>query len=225
LSVDLASIWDESWSAALYETQQATTYPVDEWRSAGRKTKEWPNGQDLDYWERTGIEQLTAYTTWMEQQINAGWRIATLGDEPAIEFEIRAEFGGVEVLGFADCMYETPDLLLVDYKTGARVPNTFFQLCLYAQAIERQYGVRPKVGAYFMTREGKLSTPEPLDRYGDDYFDRMFFQLAQARQSGPYLPNIGDFCRTCDVAHACYARSGPNAHLYDPDHPQFGVRT
>jgi hypothetical protein len=179
----------------------------------------------LDYWERTGIDQVSAYTTWMDEQIRAGWRIATVGDQPAIEFEIRAKFGGVEVLGFADCMYETPDFLLVDYKTGAKVPNTFFQLCLYAQAIERQYGVRPKLGAYFMTREGKLSAPESLDRYSDDYFDRVFSQLDQVRTSGgPFLPNIGRDCSTCDVAHACYARSGPNAHLYDPDHPQFGVR-
>lgn len=225
MNLDLPRIWGESWSAALLETQGSTAHPESEWRSAGRKTKEWPGGQDLDYWERTGIDQVSAYTTWMDEQIRAGWRIATVGDQPAIEFEIRAKFGGVEVLGFADCMYETPDLLLVDYKTGAKVPNTFFQLCLYAQAIERQYGVRPKLGAYFMTREGKLSAPESLDRYSDDYFDRVFSQLDQVRTSGgPFLPNIGRDCSTCDVAHACYARSGPNAHLYDPDHPQFGVR-
>lgn len=219
MSIDISAIWDQAWAESLAEQEQATQVPVSEWRSAGRKTKDKPHGEDLEFWKQAGLEQTVAYVEWLER---SGWKIATLGDQPAIEFEVRAEFGGVEVLGFADCMYETPDLVLVDYKTGSRTPKSWFQLCLYAQAIERMYGVRPVLGAYFMTRKGELSTPEPLDRYDDNFFDRMFHQLDQARQNGPFLPNLGDICHTCDVAYACYARGGAEAYRHDPDHPQFG---
>lgn len=222
MTIDISQVWNTSWEQALAETQRSSPLPPEEWRKAGRTTKDKPNGEDLEFWRTSGLEQVEGYATWLNK---TGWKIATIGGGPAIELEVRAEFGGVEVLGYADCVYETPSLMLVDYKTGSKTPLSWMQMCLYAQAIERQYGVRPVMGAYFMTRKAELSTPERLDMYHDGYFDSVFSQLAQARENGPFLPNVGDQCRTCDVAYACYARSGPEAHLYDPDHPQFGVRT
>lgn len=217
---DLRQIWDRAWEHSLVDQKASTQFPQKEWRKAGRTTRDKPNGEDLDFWKEAGFAQLENYVTWLK---GTGWKIATIGGQAAIELEVRAEFGGVEILAYPDCLYETPDLLLVDYKTGSRTPTSWMQLCLYAQAIERAFGVRPKLGAYFMTRKGELSAPEPLDRYHDGYFDILFSQLAEARGDGPFLPNLQDHCRTCDVSHACYAYGGPNAALYDPDHPQFGA--
>lgn len=218
MSVDVEQIWRDVWDAQVAEQHGRTQFPVEQWRTSGR-TKALPSGQDLDYWSESGLTQVQDYLTWFQ---GTGWGIATIGGQPAVELEVRAEFGGVEVLGYVDCVYATPSLLMVDYKTGSRTPASWIQMCLYAQAMQRQYGERPRMGAYYMTRKGQLSTPESLDRYHDRFFDNLFMQLQQARENGPFLPNVSsDTCRTCDVAYACYANSGPQAHKYDPDHPDY----
>lgn len=217
MTIDVEQVWRDTWEQCVAKEMSGTQFDVAQWRVAG-KTKALPDGQNLDYWAEEGLTQVQNYLDWFTK---TGWKIATIGGEPAIELEVRAEFGGIEVLGYVDCVYETPSLLMVDFKTGAKTPESWIQMCLYAQGMERQYGVRPRMGAYYMTRKGALSTPEPLTRYHDGYFDSIFEQLQRGRENGPYLPNIGQTCRTCDVAYACYANSGPEAHLYDPDHPDF----
>lgn len=218
--MQLEAIWEQAWEESLAEQDLHAQFPQEKWRRGGRKTKDKPNGEDLDFWHEAGLEHLKGYVEWIER---TGWRIATVGDKPGIELELEATFGGVTVKGIADAVYETPDLLLVDYKTGSRTPSSWVQLCLYAEAMERQYGVRPKYGAFFMTRKNELSALEPLNKYDGSWFDRLFAQLNKARQYGPFLPNLGEACRTCDVVHACYANGGTESHKYDPDDPKFGV--
>lgn len=219
--MDLQQIWDKAWAESLAEQINATDFHQDDWRSGGRKSKEKPKGEGLDYWSQAGYEQLQSYVDWMDK---SGWQIATVGGKPAIELEVFTDFGGVPVKGFIDVVYETPSLIMVDYKTGSKTPASWLQLNLYAEAMERQYGVRPTHGAFFMTRKGELSSLEPLNRYAGSWFDRLFADLNRARKLGPFLPNLGDNCRICDVAHACYANGGRDSRRYDPDHPEFGVR-
>ena len=42
------------------------------------------------------------------------------------------------------------------------------QLALYASSIEKAYGVRPKWGAFYMSRKGELSDLVDLEPWGID---------------------------------------------------------
>lgn len=219
---EVVSIWNAAWAASLAEAQQKSDAPVEQWRTAGRKTKDKPNGEDLNWWHHAGLEQVNAYRSWLEM---SGWRIVSFDSEPMVEFEVNAAFndGATPVKGFIDAVMVTPggELVIVDYKTGSRTPAGVQQLALYATMLGMVDLPIPTLGAYYMTRKGELSPVEDLTRWDKPFFDNLFDQLYRARTADVYLPHVSDMCGSCGVNAFCYAYGGSESHLYDPLHPNY----
>lgn len=221
--VELDATWKEAWDTTLQEFLAKHPDPS-EYRTAGRKTKETPNGHDLDWWQENGPAHVQAWLDFAQQH---NWKPASFDGVPAIEFDIASVYGWGDdtflIKGFVDAVMQQPDgtFVLVDYKTGARPVSTTQQLGLYACSMERLGMPRPKYGAYFMTRTASFGTFHNLDQYTVNYFDDLFSRLAEGVNQQIFLPYVGDHCRICDVSEACFAYGGTSSRLYDPDHPEY----
>lgn len=217
----IAEIWSRSWADALAEQQQKSDVHIDKWRTAGRKTKDKPNGEDLAFWQQSGLEQVEAYSAWLK---NSGWQIATYEGKPLVEFGLFSSFaaGTAPVKGFVDAVMRTPggEIVVVDYKSGSRPPHGPQQLALYATMMRAMGMPAPTLGAYFMTRKGTLGPVEDLTRWDQKFFDRIFKQLNTVKHMNIYLPNIADHCGYCSVAEYCYAAGGSKSAEFDPDDPK-----
>lgn len=217
---DLDSLWESSWASSLAESQQRTETPIELWRTAGRKTKDKPNGEDLGWWHDAGRDQLKMYKDWLDE---SGWMIASFDGKAMIEYEVNASFNGgvTPVKGFIDACMVNPagQLIIVDYKSGSRAPASVHQLALYATMMGMVGLPTPTLGAWYMTREGKLGAVEDLTRYDKRFFDRLFKQLNTAVQMNVHLPSVGDHCKSCSVNDFCYAYGGEKSAQFDPDDP------
>lgn len=153
------------------------------------------------------------YIEWFS---NTGWSIAVLPDgKPGIEWQGEVNFGGTPVRLVIDCVYTNgSDLIVCDYKTGQRAPYGQEQLALYASAIERAYGERPKWGAFYMSRKGELSDLIDLSPWGMDYFDFMFSSMNEMIAMGTFPPTVGDHCSYCSFSAYCPASDGSKSHEY-----------
>lgn len=210
---NLAREWAEIFDAQIDELEHRTGVPVTEWRTGGRKTKTTPDGEDLAFWKEEGLRQVEAYGTWLSK---SGWQIATMPDgQPGIEWKAETHFGGSPVRVIVDCIYKVgDDFVVVDYKTGSRTPFGMIQMGLYASAIERVYGTRPKWGAFFMTRKGELSDLTDLSPWSMDYFDYGFAAMNAAIETGYFPPNVTDACSYCSFADYCVAVNGSKSAKY-----------
>lgn len=206
---------------AFVENQIAESgIPMDQWRVAGRATKEKPNKEDFNWWRFEGARQAQEYKTWLRL---SDWKIFVNEGKGMAEFETTATFGGMEVKGFADALMVSPDgeLVIVDFKSGTRVPSNKFQLGLYTAAIERALNIPVSKGAYMMTRKTEMTDLFDLSRFTPRYFDNVFSMAKIALENDVYIPNPGDACNMCDVSDYCYSVGGALAWMYDPDHPQY----
>jgi hypothetical protein len=204
--------WAAIWMQTIQEHERRSGVPSEQWRVGGRRSKAQPDGEDLEFWQSAGLEQVEKYLSWLE---NTGWQIATLPDgRPGIEWDAIVHFGGRPVKAVIDAVYESGnDLILVDYKTGTR-KQTPQQLGLYASILERSMGVRPKWGGYYMTRHGELSDLMDLSPWSMDYFDYSFGAMNAQLDLGWFTPNPSDHCSWCSFAEYCVAVDGPKSSEY-----------
>lgn len=202
--MSLAEKWLEIFNDSVKETEEKTGIPSTEWKTAGRKTALRPDGEDLAYWQSDGLKQAEAYQKWL---LNSGWKIATMPDgRPGIEWDAEVTFGGMPVRLIVDAIYQVgEDLVVVDYKTGSRTPFGMIQAGLYASGIERAYGVRPKFGAFFMTRQGTLDDLIDLSHLTVEYFDYVYSAMNHSVLAGYFPPAVGDSCRMCSFIEKCPA--------------------
>ena len=163
----LAEKWLDIFNESVKVVEEQSGIPSSEWKTSGRKTIARPDGEDLAFWQSDGLKQVEAYQKWYAQ---SGWKIATMPDgRPGIEWDASVHFGGTPVRFVVDVIYQVgEDLVIVDFKTGARTPFGMIQAGLYASGIERMYNIRPKFGAFFMTRQGQL----------DDLFELKHLKLS-----------------------------------------------
>lgn len=221
VNLDLIATWRRCWDEEMQRELQFTSIPPEQWRVGGRVSKDKPNKEDLTWWFAEGERQCVAYQTWLR---SSEWTIAMINDTPACEIEVNGDFGGVMVKGYLDAVLQhvdSGDLLMVDYKSGSKVPASPAQLAQYAATLRRTLGIDIAYGAYYMTRKGELTDPIGLARFTPELFDRQFGQFRTALEAGIFLPHPGDACFTCDVKSSCFAVGGTDAWLYDPDHPQY----
>jgi putative RecB family exonuclease len=217
---DVRTLFAANIDALAEKTLVDTGVPADQWRCAGKATKEKPDRENLAWWRIEGGSQAVMYLNWLRQ---SGWNLHTEGTTVLAEFETTAEFGGIMVKGFLDAVF-TDDrgvLRLVDYKSGTRVPSSKTQLGLYAAALNRTLDMDIRYGSYFMTRKGEMTDAYDVSRYDTEYFDRIFGKLKIAMDNDIFIPNPGEACFLCDVRDYCYAAGGATAYQWDPDHPQY----
>lgn len=196
--------------------QQLDERPNGTWRAAGRKTAAWPNGEDRAWWLANGITQVSAYCDWRRQHAGRLDLWATESGVNAVELPVDPVFpGDIPLKGYIDRVFTSgDDLIVVDLKTGSREPASALQLGFYAVALEKQYGVRPKWGAYFMTRKGELGQLIDLTHYTESMLAYQLRQFVKAVTSGIFVPHVSMLCSGCGVKDACYA---VNPDLEPPD--------
>lgn len=202
--MSLTEKWLEIFNEEVRLTEEKTGIPSSEWKTAGRKTASRPDGEDIAFWQSDGLKQAESYQKWLEQ---SGWSIATMPDgRPGVEWDADVQFGGTPVRLIVDAIYQVgEDLVVVDYKTGSRTPFGMIQAGLYASAIERLYNVRPKFGAFFMTRTGALDDLIDLGHLTKDYYDYVYAAMNHSVMAGYFPPSVGDSCRMCSFIEKCPA--------------------
>jgi len=198
------ALWLDTFEREIRAIEDRSGLPVDKWRVGGRASKQWPNREDAAFWREEGLRQFEAYIEWLDK---SGWKIATMPDDkPGIEWEAEVWFGGTPVRMVVDAIYDVNgDWVVVDYKTGSRTPEWEMQISLYASALERVYGKRPKWGAYYMTRKAALSDLSSLERFGMDWFDYAFSTMNFMVDNDILPAHVGDHCGYCSVSEWCAA--------------------
>lgn len=211
------NIWDESFMEQIAEVEKRNegTNPTD-WRVAGRASKDKPNKEDKAWWDENGKKMFFDFiNAWQESQFEV-W--VSPQNVPGVEIEFNNNFGNVPIKAFADAIVVTPagELAVVDFKTGAYMPDSSLQLGVYASLMEMQFGVRPSKGYYYSARKAQFIEAVGLDRWTIPLLTELFAQFARGLEQQIFLPNIGMSCMTCGVKEYCYAVGGQLAQIYDP---------
>lgn len=212
---------------------EKTGVQPESWRVSGRASKAWPNKEDVSWWEHHLPEMGKAYAAWRAANPHlVGW--ITPDGEEAIELEIKVHIPGVETpyLGFIDKIFQDTSkgsaLVICDYKSGSMAPEDLSQLVTYASLVEIRYGVRPDFGAIYSARKGELIpilrdglTLMPLSHVSTETWIRGVRSRERIIELGEFPASPGRHCGWCDVRQACTWAKGPDAWMYDPDHPAY----
>jgi putative RecB family exonuclease len=227
--IDVDELFRRNLDWAFREELSQTTFSPDEWFTAGRG-----KGEDLAWWIDNGAAIVWNFINWYEANPDFTVWIAPDG-RPAIELDLTVAFGTVPVRMVIDTVFQVgrlanPALVVVDFKSGSTKPKGARQLGIYASGLEREYGIRPRYGSYFMAR-GTGKDPESLTffqpvtelsapQYSYEYLTGEFQRFSAARAQGLFLASPGESCRRCGVAHACAEVGGEEASRLDPNYPR-----
>lgn len=189
--------------------EQEPDFTTDQWRASGRASKAWPNKEDEQWWRSEGPSQVMSWVTWRTN--NAQWEIAMFGDQPGIELECNPVIGGQPVKQFIDRAFTNPeqtDILLVDIKSGARVPDSNEQVGAYGLGLEETFGVRARWGAYWLSRTGGTTQFVDLRLWSKDRLDHIYRTMQAVREQGLFLPKESNMCSGCSVRDYCFQVGG-----------------
>jgi hypothetical protein len=207
---DTLTSWHMVWPEEL-DALRAREPDETKWRTAGRKTKEQPNGQDVAWWADQGPVMCNRYVDWRIAHADV-YDIATLPDgQPAVEFGGEVTAGDTPLTFYPDVLFvdrETGATVVVDKKTGATMPSSTMQLGKYARWVEKKYNIRVWYGAYYDARRGTLEPPRLLDRWRNDMVNEMYETLDRAIEAKVFLPNIRRECRGCGHRRHCKWQPG-----------------
>lgn len=181
------------------------------WHTYGRKSKQWPTAQNVDWFEAVAIPAAIGnYIEWRKAaDFLTIYEIPGFG--PAIEYPFEIQIDGRTVRGKIDRVFQdvnTGACVVVDLKNGAR-PKTTTQLGVYAKGLRETTDGTYRWGAYlhnlkYENRGGaKLTTPVDLNWWTDARLGRWYAPAKQAIETGVFMPVPGDNCMHCTVAHAC----------------------
>lgn len=172
------------------------------WRRGGRVSKAWPEKESLDWWVENGTVMATKFATVYDTPFLPGQVVEHQGRKlTEVAFEI--EIAGHVVRGVIDAIVELDGRFIPrDYKAGSRTPTSAVQLATYAEAIRQIYNVQPSTGQYLMART-MTAVDRDLAPLGTAMLERLYENLAKAKEHSIYLPNSGPLCGACAVAHAC----------------------
>lgn len=218
-------VWKEEFDKEV-EAQQARFPDLTKWRTAGRKTKAKPDGEDYLAWMDLGPQFVRNYIEW--RTVTSPWKLwdgAVTGFDPdtgevetttAIELALDFEVSGWKARGSIDRVFILPsgDLVVTDLKTGSRMPDSDLQLGLYAVGMEVQYGERPKYGMFYNPRKNQESQLYDLSNYTVDSLGELGVQFKRAIQNQIFLPHKSVLCGYCPVNNGCAAYGGKDANLY-----------
>jgi len=221
----LDHLWQEVFNAEVEE--QKRKFPdVSIWRAAGKK-KAKPDGEDYLEWMDLGPKFVANYISWREEKAWQIWDGAIAGYDPetgsfepygpAVELSLDFDIAGWKAKGSVDRVYVHPngeDLIVLDLKTGSRMPDNDLQLGLYAVGLEVQYGEKARWGAFYNPRQNRMSTFYDLSSYTVDSIGEMGVTFKRAVQNKIFLPHKSALCNYCPVNQGCAAFGGKDAGLY-----------
>lgn len=186
------------------------------WQALGRGEAGKQRGE---FWRDQAVAMVQR---WIDWRAETNWQWAEFKGEPGVELRLEIELGGLPFTAILDRLPIMPneDLAVVDVKTGTK--TNALQLGTYATAVQAAGLPRPKWGMFWMAKTGKHTPPIPLDMYTKDYLDQIFGEAAEGVRRGVFPPSVGEACRMCSVADACYSNDGAVSHLYDRLDPSYG---
>lgn len=189
-------LWDKAWAEELGDKDLTNA------RVGGRVTKENPNKEDVDFWQRTGPKWVDSYIKW--RQNNPNWKIwHTEQGAPAIELGITPEFAGVPVKMVIDRVFEVNgEPVVVDLKTSQSTPSSSLQLGFYKVGLKKVLGIDVKYGAYWMARQSGTTELIDLTEYDEEKLDYLASNFDKARRNGIFLPNTNN-CNRCGLTLYC----------------------
>lgn len=201
-----ATAWAEAWAQSL-----DTVNPGEVIRSSGRKTKDWPDKENRDWWEHHGPQFVASWVTWRDARLAEGWHILDPGIEVPVEFQAH----DVLVKGYIDRVMVDPNgqVTVIDLKTGSREPSSSLQLAVYALGLERSHGYGAGLGGYWMARQGDVPTFHSLLHLTDGLVARWFADTKKAIEEEIFIPKVGPLCTACSVAPFCSAVGGDPSSL------------
>lgn len=197
------SDWQTAWSMSIADQIERSDSKPEEWRSGGRKTKQYPDKENADWWLTNGPLMVERWIAWRNGEHTYKLWEPTPG-VPAIELGINPIWNDVPVQMHIDrvMINEDGELVVIDLKTGSRNPTSDLQLAFYAVGIESIFGIRPKWGAYWMGRSGGIKELVDLDVYTTESIIELVTKFDEARKAEIFLPNLSH-CVMCGVKDKC----------------------
>jgi len=202
------SFWQDRFQEHLgseFSDLRAVEPDESQWRTGGRVTKDAPNREDTEWWAAQGPSMVLGYLAWRQRLHAQGWQVAHVDGVPAIEMAVEAVLGTTEIKAYVDLVLEDKNgtLLVVDHKTGSRVPPSTEQLGLYSVMLERVFKRPVTWGAYFLARAGNLSPVKSLTMWDEENLGQAYDVLDHAADAGLFMPNIGIGCAQCGFKKYC----------------------
>ena len=216
MSTTIEQLWLECFNECIGSEEERHGTNAIDWKAGGRKSKEWPDKENGDWWAVKGPEMLAKFVELWKQ---SGWQPwITPEGIPAIELELNIPYGEVLIKAYVDLIAVTPDgeLVIVDWKTGANMPGNAMQLGLYASSFEQQFGIKPAAGFYYNARAAEFQPAVGFDLWTPALFTELFRQFEFSVQNKIFLPNLGMMCKSCNVSDYCHANNGEFAPMVDP---------
>lgn len=207
IEVDCESWWSESFGRTIAEVEQSSPVP----RSLWRASKKGAEGET--WWNANGPEMLRKYLA--ARPAEPTITVDSTGT-PAIEAEIDVQvptgYGPVPFKSILDRVTVRPDgtIVIRDYKTGDRMPETREQLAEQAWTLRLSGKVSPQaqiLGTYYNARKGTWT--EPVDLLVEYPWDWFVYRLTSAHAqrlaltTGPTPARVTSFCGGCSVRWAC----------------------
>jgi hypothetical protein len=104
----------------------------------------------------------------------------------------------------------TYSLTVRDYKTGARDPESTFQLgeyghaLLFAMGIPNEPADRPILGSYWLARKGIYTDPVPvLQRHPLPELQYRYDAAMRGTAAKIFAPHTSNLCKSCSAVDYC----------------------
>ena len=214
---DARTYWDTIWQTSIAKLYDDGV-DLNTVKAGGRKTNEWPNKENQQWWEANGPDMVVNWVKWRESKLDEGWVFYEGAGLNGIEVPVEFELGDVLVKGYIDRVFanDAGEVIVVDLKSGSRQPDSSLQLGVYSAGFRSVWGVTPSLGAYYMTRKGTITEPVSLLHYTDEVLGKWFSSAKRGIENEVFIPHVTGFCNSCSVAQYCVAVGGNPAPLANP---------
>lgn len=185
-------------------------------KAGGRTTNDYPNKENHQWWADNGPVMVQNWVTWRDAKFAEGWQFYPLPDgSPAIEVPVQVEFDDVLVKGYIDrvMVNDSGEVIVVDLKSGSRLPESTLQLGIYALGMSRNFGITPSLGGFYMTRKGDVPRYTSLLHYTHDMLGNWFMAAKRGIEGEVFIPHVTALCGSCSVSPYCTAVGGSPAPL------------
>lgn len=195
LDVEIAAYVEKGWETST-------------WKRYGRKTKEKPNAEDIEWFRQVGIpNSIAAYVDW--RLATPDFVLAEVPEfGPAIEVPFNYYVGDQLIHGFIDRIFTSKRVggyYPIDLKSG-RKPETDEQLGLYGQALNKALGWHIEWGYYLYglkTGTAKLTPPLRVNHWTDEKLGSIYLPATKLIDEQIFIPHPGDACFNCGVSDHC----------------------
>lgn len=185
------------WSTVQQRVLERTVKSATNVRSANPRSPE-----DKAWWDTHGPAMVS---DWIRFRELSGWSILTMPDgNPAIEIAMDIAVGDTSIKMVLDRVMVSPEgeLVLVDLKTGRRVPSSSLQLGFYRYGLKKQFNIQVNKGMYWMARSAAFASPTDLSEWTDEKIEYLVTAFDRARKAHSFIPNTSS-CGMCGYTQHC----------------------